>query len=121
MAKSGKEKQRLTNELSRVRARIIDEGVVLRRQCDLGRRASLMWQRYPWAGVGVAGSFGWILAHLPARNKTVYLHAPHENGHRVTPVKAMENRKTASPVLRHLWTVVKWLLSRYLSRKLFQY
>ena len=120
MANSSKEKQRLINELSRARARIIDNALVLRQQCDLGRRASLMWQRYPWLGVGVAGSIGWILARLPTRKKTVYLHAPRENGHRIIPVKAMEKPKAASPVLRHLWSVVKWLLSGYLSRKLFQ-
>ena len=121
MANSSKEKQRLINELARARERIIDQALVLRQQCDLGRRASLMWQRYPWAGVGVASSIGWILAHLPARKKTVYLNAPRENDHRIIRVKAMESRRTASPVLRHLWPVVKWLLSGYLSRKLFQY
>jgi hypothetical protein len=120
MANSSKEKQRLIDELSRARAHIIDEALVVRQQCDFGRRASLMWQRYPWAGVGVAGSIGWMFARLPTRKKTVYLHAKPENGYRVIPGKAMENPKTASPVLRHLWSVVKWLLSRYLSRKLFQ-
>jgi hypothetical protein len=116
MANSSEEKQRLINELCHARVRIIDEALVIRQQCDFGHRASLVWQRYPWAGVGVAGSIGWILARLPTRKKRVYLHAPCENGHRIIPVKA--NPKTASPVLRHLWSVVKWLLSGYLSGKL---
>jgi hypothetical protein len=42
MANSSKEKQRLIDELSRARAHIIDEALVVRQQCDFGRRASLM-------------------------------------------------------------------------------
>jgi hypothetical protein len=113
MAEPKDEKQRISLELSRTRAKLSEETLLLRQDLDLNRKLANSIRQHSWAWMSLAAAFGWILSRLPARKKKVYIHSA-----------GQQKERSRGGVLKFLWNGV-WsvgqpVLTAYLTRVIAQ-
>ena len=113
MADEKEQKQRLTNELADLRARVTNQTQLVRRQLDVRRFFSDSLRKHAIGWVSFAAITGWLLSRLPARKKKIYVPAK-SNGHLPKP---SGQDGLLLGVGKGAWSVAKPLLTAYLTHK----
>jgi hypothetical protein len=114
MANAEEQKQRLTNELADLRARVRNQTQLVRRQLDLRKYFADSLRRHSVGWMSFAAIAGWLLSRLPARKKKVYVQA--KTGEPLR--KASGRNGLLLAVGKGAWSVAKPLLTAYLTQKL---
>jgi len=114
MANAKEQKQRLTNELADLRARVRNQTQLVRRQLDLRQYFANSLRQHSVGWMSFAAIAGWLLSRLPARKKKVYVQA---KTNEALP-KASGRNGLLLAVGKGAWSVAKPLLTAYLTQKL---
>jgi hypothetical protein len=112
MADSQDERKRIVGELAQIRVSLTEQTLLLRRNLDVGQHMSNSLRKHSWGWVSVAAIFGWILSRLPARKKKIYINTSNAEK------RPGERGGVMKLIWKGIWSVVKPVLTVYLTRKI---
>ena len=129
MARADEDKQRLVDQLTESRLRLVGDSLIVREKLnvqrqltDVQRQLTETFYRYSWGWMSLAAIVGWILSRLPARKKKIYIEAGnHRTATKLTKLgtaaKLGIGLDIGLKIWGALWSVARPILTAYLTRK----
>jgi hypothetical protein len=120
MAEPVEDKDFVAERLDQDRQQMATQVGELKEQYNLVRRLRTSVQRDPWPWMIGAVVTGFLLAHLPARRKEVYLWADSRQRRPQKEIHPARADKDDSWRTNKLWSLVKPFISAYIGRELYK-
>src|ERR1700745_3434199 len=120
MADSLENKNSLTERLEDDRQQMAIRVSELKREYNVTNRLKESVQKHPWEYIFGAVLIGFLLSHLPARRKEVYVWENRRS--RRMPKEELSTRldKENSGKINKLWSLAKPIISAYIGRELYK-
>jgi hypothetical protein len=134
MAEPVENKGDLTDKLEADRQEMATRVTELQQSYNVPRWFRASVQQYPWEWMLGAAMTGFLLSHLPRREKRVYVYAPADDSfyrdgaaaqgkrkRKPTPKERefSDRQKKGGRLALKLWSVIKPILTTYLAREIY--
>ena len=112
MAETHHKKQQITAALTALRIQVQNEASLLRRKLDMKQHFLESIKNHPWEWASCAAIVGWLVSHIPARKKRIYIDSFSQ--------KAVKRRDKGQlgKLWREVWQFSKPMIAAYFAKLL---